>query len=358
MNKSKEEAIAHFDPNGVGALGSLFGLPFAPEHAQIVILPVPWEVTVSYSAGTARGPQAVLEASPQLDLHQTDIPDAWKMGLAMLPVSEELLYKSDRLRAQAAHYIRALEEGTLSSQRHSIQNIPEEVNKAAAEMIAWVKKAAKQQLKAGKVPAVLGGDHSTPLGLMQALAEEKGDFGILQIDAHADLRKAYEGFTYSHASIMYNALKIPQLKKLVQVGIRDICQAEVKLAEKEERVHIYYDQELKEALFEGSSWAGKVQEIIARLPEQVYVSFDIDGLDPKLCPATGTPVPGGLQFEEAMYLLKAVVRSGRTIIGFDLCEVAPGESEWNGNVGARVLYRLANLTGVSNNFLQFKSPAS
>ncbi len=354
MYKNREEAIKSFDPNGVGALGSLFGLPFEAAHAQLVVIPVSWEVTVSYTAGTARGPQAVLDASPQLDLYQSDIPEAWKMGLAMLPVSDSLLQKSDGLRARAAHYIRALEEGTLSSQRHAIQNVPEEVNTASAEMIQWVKKQAKEQMKAGKVAAVLGGDHSTPLGLMQAIAEEKGEFGILQIDAHADLRKAYEGFTYSHASIMYNALKIPKLKKLVQVGIRDICQAEARLAEKDERIALYYDRDLKEAAFEGKSWARQVAEIVDQLPEQVYVSFDIDGLDPKLCPGTGTPVPGGLQFEEAMFLLKAVVRSGRTIVGFDLCEVAPGENEWNGNVGARVLYRMANLCGVSNKFLKFK----
>lgn len=354
MYKNREEAIKNFDPNGVGAVGSLFGLPFEPEHAQLVVIPVPWEVTVSYSAGTARGPQAVLDASPQLDLHQTDIPDAWKMGLAMLPISDSLLHKSDSLRARAAHYIRALEEGNLASQRHGIQNVPEEVNTASAEMIQWVKKQAKEQLKAGKVAAVLGGDHSTPLGLMQAISEEKGAFGMLQIDAHADLRKAYEGFTYSHASIMYNALKINKLKKLVQVGIRDICQAETALAAKEDRVAIYYDQDLKEAAFEGKSWAAQAAEIVEQLPEQVYVSFDIDGLDPKLCPGTGTPVPGGLQFEQAMYLLKVVVQSGRKIVGFDLCEVAPGETEWNGNVGARALYRMANLAGVSNGFLRFK----
>ena len=207
---------------------------------------------------------------------------------------------------------------------------------------------------AGKVPAVLGGDHSTPLGLMQAVAEQEGDFGILQIDAHADLRNAYEGFTYSHASIMFNALKIPQLKKLVQVGIRDICQAEAVMAEKNERIRIFYDSDLKTAAFEGKSWKEQVKEIVEELPEKVYVSFDIDGLDPKLCSATGTPVPGGFEFEEAMYLIKSVVESGRKIVAFDLCEVGPGEDEWNGNVGARVLYRMANLAGVSQGFLKFR----
>lgn len=356
MNKNKEEkeeAIKKFDPNGVGISGSLFGLPFTPEQAEVVVIPVPWEVTVSYSAGTARGPQAVLNASPQLDLYQTDIPDAWKMGLALLPVPEELLRKSDLFRVKATHYIRALEENRLQAQSREIKAIPKRVNEAAEEMISWVKEKAEQQLLAAKIPAVLGGDHSTPLGLMQAVGEQKGDFGILQIDAHADLREAYEGFTYSHASIMFNALKIPQLKKLVQVGIRDICEAEATMAREDERIELFYDAHLKRAAFEGVSWKQQVGEMLSHLPQQVYVSFDIDGLDPKLCPATGTPVPGGFEFEEAMYLIKAVVESGRKIVGFDLCEVGPGESEWNGNVGARVLYRLANLAGVSNGLLAF-----
>ncbi len=348
-------SVNNFDPNGVGALGSLFGLPFSVEECNVVVIPVPWEVTVSYSAGTARGPQAILDASPQLDLFQYDIPQAWKMKLAMLPVSEEWLSKSDALREKAFAYIRALEENTISEQDEEIRQVPELVNKAAEEMIAWVKATAEEQLKAGKLPFVLGGDHSTPLGLMQAVAAKKGDFGILQIDAHADLRKAYEGFTYSHASIMYNALTmIPQVKKLVQVGIRDICEGEAEMAESFDRIDIFYDSRLKESAFGGISWKEQTQEIIKNLPDQVYISFDIDGLDPKLCPATGTPVPGGLEYEAAMYLIKAVVESGRTIVGGDLCEVAPGNSEWNGNVGARVLYRMANLAGVSNGLLKFR----
>lgn len=354
MSLSKEEAIRNFDPNGVGIRGSLFGLPFNPDQAQVVVIPVPWEVTVSYSAGTARGPKAVLAASPQLDLYQTDIPDAWKMGLSMLPMPEGLWSQSNLLRDKAAVYINALEEGTLSAHYQDVNEVPSTVNRAAEGMIDWVRESATKLLQEGKIPVVLGGDHSTPLGLMQAIAEQKGDFGILQVDAHADLREAYEGFTYSHASIMYNALKIPEVKKLVQVGIRDICEAEALMARDDARIAIYYDHALKQAAFEGKSWKQQVDEIIGQLPQQVYISFDIDGLDPKLCPDTGTPVPGGFEFEEAMYLIKAVVTSGRSIVGFDLCEVAPGEGDWNGNVGARVLYRMANLAGVSNGFLKFR----
>ncbi|MBW3545304.1 MAG: agmatinase family protein [Bacteroidetes bacterium] len=353
--KTKEEVIQSFDPNGVGVKGSLFGLPFEPEHAAVVMIPVPWEVTVSYGAGTAQGPEAVFEASPQLDLHQTDIQDAWQMGISMLPIPQQLQQLSSSLRQIASRYIEALENGDLSVQPAEVQQALAVVHEAASEMCHWVEQQASQLLEQGKIPGVLGGDHSTPLGLIRALTKhhEEG-FGILQIDAHADLRIAYEGFTYSHASIMYNALQVPGVQKIVQVGIRDICGEEVNVAkENSDKVSIFYDRALKQQLIKGTSWHTLVADIIAELPSKVYISFDIDGLDPKLCPATGTPVPGGLEYEEAMYLLEAVARSGRTIIGFDLCEVAPGDSEWNGNVGARVLYRMANLAGVSNGLISF-----
>ena len=102
------------------------------------------------------------------------------------------------------------------------------------------------------------------------------------------------------------------------------------------------------ALFEGRTWDSICREMIQELPDKVYISFDIDGLDPKLCPNTGTPVPGGFSFQQAMYLIRKVVESGREIIGFDLCEVAPGdEGDWDANVGARVLYRLNNFMNLS-----------
>ncbi|WP_224998871.1 agmatinase family protein [Cesiribacter sp. SM1] len=355
-SRTKEEVIQQFNPNGVGALGSLFGLPFSPEHASIVVIPVPWEVTVSYGAGTAQGPEAVLQASPQLDLYQPDIADAWQMGISMLPIPEQLLERSTSLREKSELYIEALENQNVAEQPTEVQQVPTLVNAASGEMCDWVQAQAEQLLEAGKIPAVLGGDHSTPLGLMRALAAyHKDGFGILQLDAHADLRIAYEGFSYSHASIMYNALQIEGVNKLVQVGIRDICGEEVEVARKNStRVSIFYDRYLKQEAYKGKSWHNLVSEIIEQLPDKVYISFDIDGLDPKLCPGTGTPVPGGFEYEEAMYLIEAVVRSGRTIVGFDLCEVAPGESEWNGNVGARVLYRMANLAGVSQGLLKLE----
>jgi agmatinase len=116
-----------------------------------------------------------------------------------------------------------------------------------------------------------------------------------------------------------------------------------------------FDRDIKSRLYQGESWREICDEIIAALPNQVYVSFDIDGLDPKLCPNTGTPVPGGLEFEQSLFLIKQMVRSGRQIIGYDINEVAPGndqDNEWDANVGARLLYRIAGLAAVSNQWVQ------
>src|SRR5690606_1558321 len=158
---------------------------------------------------------------------------------------------------------------------------------------------------------------------------------------HADLRDAYEGFEYSHASIMHNALKERAVERLVQVGIRDYCESEAEAVRSSEgRIVTFYDRDLKQENYRGKMWEQQCVAIVNELPHTVYVSFDIDGLDPKLCPHTGTPVAGGFEVEEVLFPLEKVVRSGRKIIGMDLNEVAPGEDEWDANVGARLLYRL------------------
>ncbi|KUG07513.1 agmatinase [Solirubrum puertoriconensis] len=346
---SLQQKLANFDPNAVGdTSGGLFGLPFTVDEAQVVVVPVPWEVTVSYRAGTAQGPAAIAEASAQVDLYDPDIADAWKLGLAMDEINAEWEAESKQLRESAEEYINWLEDGQPQANAASHQTIPAKVTERGKALLEWLKVKTGQYLDAGKAVVVLGGDHSTPLGYMHALAERHEEFGILQIDAHCDLRVAYEGFQYSHASIMYNALQLPQVKKLVQVGIRDLCQQEADvIAQSGGRVVMFHHRFLRDEMYGKKSWKKQCSKIIAQLPQKVYLSFDIDGLDPKLCPGTGTPVPGGLEFEEALYLIRAVVRSGRQIIGCDLNEVAPGDTDWNGNVGARLLYQMINWMAVS-----------
>ncbi|MFI5149741.1 MAG: agmatinase family protein [Bacteroidia bacterium] len=339
---SKQDKLKYFDPNNLGDKNAnIFGLPFTTGEASLVIIPVPWEVTVSYRAGTAKGPQAIFDASFQVDLYDPEIKDAWKSGIAMDEIPAAIQKKSKSLRPKAESCIRILESG--KEQSPVLKKNQAEINTACKEMNAWVRKRCLHFLNKKKQVALLGGDHSTPLGMMQALAEKNESFGILQIDAHADLRDAFEGFEFSHASIMFNALKIPQVSKLVQVGIRDYCQAEADLVRNSKgRITCFYDRDIKKRQYKGDTWKEICKDIVSALPPAIYLSFDIDGLDPKLCPNTGTPVAGGFESEQVLFLIEAVLDSGRTILAFDINEVAPGKDEWDANVGARMLYRIAN----------------
>ncbi|MEM7549708.1 MAG: agmatinase family protein [Bacteroidota bacterium] len=349
-----KDIIENFDPNGVGVKGSIFGLPFQFEQAKIIIIPVPWDVTTSYSDGTALAPQAIFDASTQIDYVQEDIPEAWKMGIYMLPIPKKWKKTNSKLRKLSQSYLKKLEEG--ASVTYKEKGAVRQINTTSENLHDWVYKQSLWLLGEDKFPVVLGGEHSCPLGLMKALNEKKGSFGILQIDAHSDLRPSYGGFEFSHASIMDNALKISGIEKLVQVGIRDISPQEMDTINDNDSIVVFSDATIKKNLFEGGTWLEQCNKIVEELPDQVYISFDIDGLDPKLCPNTGTPVPGGLEFDQALFLIKKVVESGKKIIGFDLSEVGCDcSSDWDANVGARVLYRLSNLTGVSNGWLKLES---
>ncbi|MBK7374017.1 MAG: agmatinase family protein [Chitinophagaceae bacterium] len=343
--------LSNFDPNSVGnPNNNIFGLPFSEEDARLVIVPVPWEVTVSYNAGTARAPEHIFKSSLQVDLYDPEVKDGWKQGFYMRPCDKKVLMKSDYLRKEAELYINYIAQGEIVADNKFMCKSQKEINEGSLFLNNWVFEQTKGLLDKGKLVGLLGGDHSTPFGFFKAIAETQGDFGILQIDAHCDLRKGYEGFKYSHASIMYNALEeIPQLKKLVQVGIRDYCGEEVDyIAASNGRVVTYFDKDIKERQYEGQYWKQVAAEIIDQLPEKVFISFDIDGLDPKLCPHTGTPVQGGFEAEQVFYLFKKLMQSGRRIIGFDLNEVGVSQDEWDENVGARCLFRLCNLLIASN----------
>lgn len=340
--------LSQFDPNSVGLKSNnIFGLPFKQEDAALVLLPVPWEVTISYRDGTSRGPENIYEASMQIDLYDPDVVDGWKKGFYMMPVDKNIKKKSDFLRQCAELIISHLVDGGVVAENEQLSGKLAEVNRGGELLYNWVKEMTGNLLKEGKKVGLVGGDHSTPLGFIKALSEIHSDFGVLQIDAHADLREAYEGFTYSHASIMYNVLKdIPQVSKLVQVGIRDYCDEELMLIRQNpDRISTFFDKDIKEQQFEGNTWKQICDQIVSELPQKVYISFDIDGLDPKLCPNTGTPVPGGFEVEQVLYLFKQVHKSGRELIGFDLNEVSCGEHSQDGIdsiVGARVLYKLCN----------------
>ena len=342
--------MADFDPNGVGiANGNIFGFPVREDEADIVIMPIPWDVTTSYGKGTSKGPRQVLEASTQLDFYHPECPKAFDTKVFMTPVSEEALKINDFFVPQTSEYIEYLENGGRLAESSKFQQLLFDVNQAQNAIQDSIKMRAHGMIKKGQIPAILGGEHSVPLGLIDALTHSYQSFGILQLDAHADLRNAYEDFEQSHASIFFNALKFPQVSKLVQVGIRDVAESEVQLiAASNGRVKTFFDWDLKSQQYAGKTWGQQVEEIINELPDFVYISYDIDALRPELCPNTGTPVAGGFQLEELSYLLLKLAQSNKKIIGFDLSEVSNGvTNDWDANVGARALWSLVIATEIN-----------
>jgi agmatinase len=330
-----------FDPGAAALPGSgIFGLP-PSDDAKVTVVPVPFAATCSYGGGAENGPEAILAASKQVDLFDLETGRPYEAGIVMRPLAADVMALHREARALAAKVIeaggRVDDDPALATALARVNSISEEVNRL-------VHAACVAAIANGKLVALVGGDHSTPYGCIRAHAEAHPGLGLLHVDAHADLRVAYEGFTHSHASIMHNVLGLAGVAKIVQVGIRDLSEEEFDaITGSSGRVKAFFDPDLRRAAFESVPWSQTVHRIVDELPARVYVSFDIDGLDPTLCPHTGTPVPGGLSFAEAGSLVARVVASGRTIVGLDVNEVSPApdaSDEWDANVGARVLYKL------------------
>jgi len=318
------------DPNGPAKNDGIFGLSSSLTESRLIICPIPFDATTSYGQGTSSGPQSILKASLQKDLFHPVGSEAWRHGIYMLPELEIARQQNSRIR-------RLVEV----ARSHPDDQPDPLIDQTGEEIFESSKKIATDFLKDERIFAVLGGDHSVPLGSICAYAQNFPKVGLLHIDAHYDLRNSYEGFKHSHASIMYNVLKRADVQSITAVGIRDYCEEEASLALEDRRMKSFLDDQLMDWKAEGKSWKAICDLIIESLPENVYVSFDIDGLDPALCPNTGTPVPGGLSYHEAIYLLRQIFKSERRILGFDLCEV--GAAELDANIGMRILYELSVL---------------
>ncbi len=329
--------MMEFDPDGAGGDEGLFGLP-AMQTPAIAVIAVPWEATVSYGRGTAAAPRAIEAASQQVDLLDLEYGPIWKSGIGWLGSPQEVEVWN-REACALAHPV--VEAGDVGSDLDLV-DAARRVDALACRRDEWVYQLANRAFDAGQIPAVLGGEHSSPLGLIRAAAERHSGIGVLHIDAHADLREAYMGFRSSHASIMTRVLECPDVHRLVGVGYRDLGHAEWdKINAGTGRICAHLDPDLAMRLANGEHWSSIVQQIVDDLPPLVHISFDVDGLDPSLCPNTGTPVPGGLRYREVQILLRAVSKH-RQVVSFDLCEVSPGHSdEWDANVGARLLYKLS-----------------
>lgn len=328
-----------YDPDEApDADAGIFGSPFSPEEASIVLVGVPWDATTSYRPGTAGAPASIRRASHQLDLWDVETGEPWREGIAMLDLPEDLIELNTSARADAE---RVIAVGGRVEGDDALEKARASVNEACAAMNAWVSASVAHWLEADKLVGVVGGDHSVAYAAIAEVARRHRGLGILQIDAHADLRTAYEGFDWSHASVFHNVVEhVGELGALVQVGIRDLSAGEAEKIEGDPRIRAWMGPAITRRKHGGEPFAQICREIVAALPEEVYVSFDIDGLDPSYCPHTGTPVPGGLSFDEACTLLRTLGESERKIVGFDLCEVGVSESEWDENVAARILYKL------------------
>lgn len=331
-----------FDPGApASAQDGVFGLPYSEKDSALVLLPVPWEATTSYGGGTSKGPSAILAASAQVDLYDFDVLRPYEAGLFMRPEAAPVRAWNRQAKAAAQKVIRALAAG-----RKPDAAALKRANALGEKLNGWVHAQVKGILAAGKLPGLVGGDHSTPYGALKAAAEAHPGLGVLHFDAHHDTRVAYEGFTWSHASIFYNVMKDLPVMKLTQVGIRDFSEDERAFCQSlGQRCSVFYQGDIARRRFAGRPFDQLAREVAGSLPDKVWISFDIDGLDPRFCPGTGTPVPGGLDFEEANHIIGEVARSGRKIVGFDLNEVSPRRgSEWDANVGARLLYKLCAWT--------------
>lgn len=327
-----------FDPDAAAGEGSgIYGLPHTPGDARVVILRVPFEATTSYGGGTAGGPQAIFEASKQVDLFDRETGRPYEAGIAMLDEDPRVVRWNDEAKRLAQVVI--ARGGAVDAET---RRAAAAVNEVSEQLNGWVYAQTSALLDRGKLAVTLGGDHSVPFGAIRAHAERFPGLGILHLDAHADLRDAYEGFTWSHASIFHCVMtRLEKVAKLVQVGVRDLGNAESAMIDATgSRIVTFFDADVAARKEQGTPFAAIADEIAAQLPRDVYLSWDIDGLDPTLCPGTGTPVPGGLSWNEAIGLLRALVRAKKRIVGLDLCEVAPGATEWDANVGARLLYKM------------------
>ncbi len=335
----------NFDPNAAaGADSGLYGLGTPIEDAGVVVIGVPFDATASYRKGAARGPRAILRASLQVDLFDLATGRPYEAGIAMAPIDGRI----DAWNTEAGELAdQVIAVGGVVAGNAKLESAVSRVNAIGAQVNQLVHAHTRSVLERGRLPAIVGGDHSVPFGAIQACAEKFPGLGVLHFDAHADLRVAYEGFEWSHASIMDNVTRrIPGVARLVQVGIRDFCEQEFDaLRMPTGPVRALFDRDWAAARFERKSLGELVREHLSHLPEHVFISFDIDGLDPALCPNTGTPVPGGLSWREANLWLDELAKSGRRVVGLDLNEVNPGpasddEDSWDAIVGARLLYRL------------------
>ncbi|MHC4892357.1 MAG: agmatinase family protein [Planctomycetota bacterium] len=341
-----------FDPDAAADPDAgLFGLETSLSEAQAIVIPVGFDATTSYRTGAAAGPEWIRRASHQVDLHDERWGAVWERGIASLDSDPRIAELQARAFPRAR---RVIDAGGRVAGDPALEADLAAVDAAGSELNAIVEEHTRSALDAGRLPVVIGGDHSIPFGAIAAAADRHPGMGILHVDAHADLRVAFEGFTWSHASILHNVLeRCPGVARLLQIGVRDLGAAESqRIASSSDRISTLFDDRWGAARASGDDLGTLVDTALDFLPDEIWITVDVDGLDPALCPNTGTPVPGGLGWNEMMLWLDRIERSGRRVVGVDLVEVSGGPLDgaqlppadapdpWDAIVGARLAYKL------------------
>jgi agmatinase len=270
------------------------------EHSAALVLPIPYEATVSYGQGAREGPRAIIYASRQVELYDRELDD-----------EPALTYGIHTLPALAP------------------------VTSGPEAMVAAITACATEHLGSGKLLVGLGGEHTVSVGMARAVQALHGDFVMVQIDAHSDLRDEYEGSPYSHACIARRVLE--EGASVVQLGIRSICREEIDLIRAErERLRVFFAEDVHAG--------GHLEELAQRVRgKTVFLTIDVDGLDPSLVPGTGTPEPGGLSWQQSLAIIRTVARESR-VAAIDCVELAPIAGAHNSEfLVAKLVYKTLSL---------------
>jgi len=316
MSTSNQSLEDHAPNENAG----IFGLDSTSDTAEIILLSVPWDATTSFGNGCFESPEWIRKASHQLDFYSPHFDFRFMEKGVYLQISEQA--HIEKLRHSTIKKVNDYRGGSTA--------LLSEIEKACEEVRLQIYNQTTNYIKKNKRVGVIGGDHSVPLGYMLAIDENQSEpFDIIHFDAHLDLRDSYEGFSQSHASIMFNASKsLKNLNKIFHMGVRDFCKTEEDYA-KTQGYKIYDDMQIYQKGFQHC-----FNEVLSQVSSDYYLSIDIDGLDPSFCPNTGTPVPGGLSFLDMKYALLQLSNTQNQMIGFDLSETGP--DAYDANVAARI----------------------
>ncbi|MFA6233658.1 MAG: agmatinase [Bacteroidota bacterium] len=272
------------------------------ESAEIVILSAPYEHSVSYGRGTGRGPQSILDASHYVEFWDEEF-------------QRELCFDKGIATLAPIDFAGA----------------------ADAAALGMIEEQVREVLSRDKFVVTLGGEHTISAAAIKSHFEHYPQMSVLQIDAHSDLREEYEGSRYSHASVMARVLEFLPSERLVQAGIRAQCREEYERIERD-GISTFFGWEIRQGIY-GQSWK---ERVLDALGNDVYITFDIDGLDPSIMPSTGTPEPGGLFWDETIQLMKMIGKQ-RRIVGFDLVELAPvPDVAWPDFLAAKLVSKMLN----------------